>query len=110
MSKTYSLVDVKDISKEFLEMFSIFTELQEGDKLILENNKLTLDTRSIYVQPFYRWWNNQTRENITDFLELQIETYVAFINFIIAAIANIEVKSLERLQLLNIKHEHNEFR
>jgi hypothetical protein len=110
MSKTYNLADVREISKEFLDLFSIITELKEGDKLILENSKLFLDTSNSYAQPFYRWWNNQNKENITTFIEVQIETYIAFIDFITAAISNISMQTFEKLQLMEIQGIHRDFR
>lgn len=107
-SITYNINDVEEISKDFKNKFIFFDSLEEGDKLIIDNNEIYID-KPYYFQFISRWWNGQNKNDMNNFLSKELNTYIAFIQFIKAAFSNLEKSTNEKCKLLEIYRDHKNF-
>lgn len=105
---TYNINDVEEISKDFKNKFIFFDSLEEGDKLIIDNSNIFIDKPS-YFQFITRWWNGQNKNNMNFFLCKELNTYIAFIQFIKAAFSNLEKSTNEKCKLLEIYRDQKNF-
>lgn len=108
-SMVYKMSDVISLSDDFQEKFSVLTNLKSGEKLIIENSMLHKDSTSTYLQPFTRWWGNQGRNNIIDYIQSEIETYISFLNFVRGAHFSSKCAPREKTQLLHVYEENMTF-
>lgn len=79
--------DYDDINKEiskFKLCFIGLTNLQEGEKVWIENNILTVDQSEYYSTPFLqsvsRYWNNQGRQQLFEYIDLQFTEFVKLLD------------------------------
>ena len=109
MAVVYKMTDVYSLSEDFTEKFEVICDMMEGDKLILEEDKLIKDECSSFTQPFTRWWNNQNRYDIIQYIEEQVDSYLSFLKFVYGAHKSQKTPGKERRQLLNIYKKHKNF-
>lgn len=108
-SMVYKMSDVISLSDDFQDKFSVLTNLQSGEKLVIQNSILHKDSNSTYLQPFTRWWGNQGRNNIIDYIQSEIETYISFLNFVRGAHFSSKCAPREKTQLLHVYEENMTF-
>ena len=62
-----------------------------------------------YFQFISRWWNGQNKNDMNNFLSKELNTYIAFIQFIKAAFSNLEKSTNEKCKLLEIYRDQKNF-
>lgn len=105
-SVVYKMSDVFCLSEEFQQKFAVLINLEDGEKLSLYDNRLHKDTNSSYLQPITRWWSNQGRSNIVEYIKNELETYLSFLEFVRGAHYSSKCAPRERTQLFTIYNNH----
>ena len=106
MALAYKISDVISLSNDFVEKFSVLQNVNDYDKLVMYEGKLDVDYNFTILQPMTRWWNNQNRIDIMNFLEEEITTYFNFLTFVRGAHNSVKTSSTEREQLFDIYDKH----
>lgn len=101
----FSLESIENTSKQFLDTFDVLKNLEEGEKLFINDNKLFIDQTYSYFQPFKRWLMSQNRTNICDFLKKEFDNYLIFMKMLRVALdTNQNLVEIYKIRIINTKH------
>jgi len=110
MAVVYKISDVYSLSNDFKEKLKVICSVEVGDKLcITDEKKLEKDNSLRITQPITRWWWQQNRYDIINFIEELIESYLSFLKFVYGAHKSPKSAAKEKKQLLNIYKTHRVF-
>ena len=101
----FSLESIETTSNQFLDTFDVLKNLGEGEKLVIDNNKLFIDQTHSYFQPFKRWLLSQNRTNICNFLKKEFDNYLIFMKMLRVALeTNQNLIEIYKIRVVNNKH------
>lgn len=101
----FSLESIETTSKQFLDTFDVLQNLEEGEKLLINNNKLFIDQTYSYFQPFKRWLMSQNRITVCDFLKKEFDSYIIYMKMLNVALeTNQNLVEIYKIKIIKNKH------
>lgn len=83
----FDLDDMFDTYKKFYGIFESAKNIEAGDKISIQENKLVL-FKSGSLQFVQRWWSNENRTKSTDNLETCLSDYFKFLDMCALCVKN----------------------
>lgn len=108
MNLNTELVNVNHLSNLFLSKLEVLKQISHGDKLIIQYDCLQKDQSWSIFQPISRWWNNQSRISLCNYLNTEFEAYCNFLSCLDDLIQN-ETQTLYSHKLKHMATTHKIF-
>ena len=99
---------ISGLSKGYLEKFDVFKTLEVNSKIIVNNNVLELDNSWELFQPLMRWWYDQGRNNLCEYLQKEFDNYFFFFDSL-KEILEKETLIYHKHKIINIINIHKIF-